>query len=111
VLGTTGPSYGMRLPNFGGVDGVLGGGQHQLGKLNEARPLTFLELEHQSDDLKDMVRVPLLELFQSRVYKLLAIVDLVLLVEPCDVLHGAELEEYKAGREHIRFENVVCYVP
>jgi hypothetical protein len=87
----------MRLPNFGGVNGVLGGGQYQLGKLYKAGPFTLLKLEHESDDFKDVVRVPLLELFQSRVYKLLAIVDLVFLVEPCDVLHGAELEEYKAG--------------
>jgi hypothetical protein len=101
----------MRLPNFGGVNGILGGCQYQLSKLNEARPFAFLEFEHQPDDLKDVVRVPLLELFQSRVYKLLAIIDLVLLVEPSDILHGAELKEYKAGREYIRFENVMSDVP
>jgi len=101
----------MRLPNFWGVNGVLGGCEYQLSKFYEARPFTFLEFEHQSDDLKDVVRVPLLELFQSRVYKLLTIIDLVLLVEPCDILHGAELEEYKASRENIRFENVMSYMP
>ena len=77
----------MRLPSLGGIYGVFGGCQDQFSKLYEARAFTFLEFEHQSDYLKDVVRVPLLELFQSRVYKLLAIIGLVLLIKPSDILH------------------------
>ena len=72
---------------------VLGGGEYKLGKLHEGWSLSLLILEHESNDLNDMVGVSLAQFLQACFDQLLSIIDGILLVESSHILHGCELEE------------------
>ena len=87
VLGAACPTDSMRLPCLWGVNCVLCGSKDQLGKLDKARTVRFLEFKHQSYDLDNMVRVSLFELLKARIYKFFAIINLVFLIEASHIFH------------------------
>ena len=54
-----------------------------------------------------MVRVSLLELGQATVDEAFTVIDLIPLIEPCNVLHGRALVEDQTARKDVRFVNIV----
>lgn len=54
-----------------------------------------------------MVRVSLLELAQAGVDEAFTVIDLIPLVEACNVLHGCALVEDQTARKDVRFVNIV----
>lgn len=92
---------------LGRVQRVFCRSEYQLGKFDETWPLVLLKLEHQSDNLNNVVRVSLLELGQATVDEAFTIIDLIPLVEPCNVLHGCTLVEDQTTRKDVRFVNIV----
>ena len=86
---------------FRRVNRVLCRGEYKLCKFHEAGSLLLLELEHKPDNFNDVVRVALLELGQSACNQSFTVVDLIALVESCDIFHGGALVEDQTAREHI----------
>ena len=85
-LGRVGPTR-----TLWGIQRVFRRSEDKLGKLHETGPLMLLKLQHEADNLNDMVRIPLLQLGQTRIDQSFSIIDLVPLVEACNVLHGGAL--------------------
>ena len=57
----------------------------------------LLKLKHESNDFDDVVRVPLLQFVQASGDESFTIVNLVALVETCDVFHCRTLIEYQTA--------------
>ncbi len=57
-----------------------------------------------------MVRVSLLELCKSSIYQLFTVIDLIALVEACNVFHGCALVKDQTAWKDIRLVDVMRYV-
>lgn len=86
---------------------VLRRREHELGEFNETGSLVLIKLEHQPNDLDDVIGVTLSQLFEARFNKFLAVVHCIFLVEACDIFHASKLEEDETARVNVRLEQVV----
>ena len=98
----------MRFFWLGRVDGVLLGGQHEFGQLDEAWPVWLVEFEHPPDNLDYMLRVPRSDLKQHVFDLIQPVLDMA---APGHIVHRGHLKEHKPTGKNITLVNAVGSMP